>query len=111
MKILNKKAKFNYKLFERFEAGISLVGGEVKAIKKGSIDLSQSYAKVINNEVYLVNANIPIAGKQTVCAIRGKKRCITTLNIEDHYLKLPQVLELEKLPGIEFVRSLTKLLK
>jgi L-serine dehydratase len=62
------------------------------------------YAKILD-------WNIPITGKQTICAIRGKKKCITTLNIEDHYLKLEQVLELEKLPGIEFVRSLTKLLK
>lgn len=59
----------------------------------------------------LLDWNIPIARKQTICAVRGKKRCMTTLNIEDNYLKLPQVLELEKLPGIEFVRSLTKLLK
>jgi L-serine dehydratase len=59
----------------------------------------------------LLDWNIPIAGKQTVCAVRGKKRCLTTLNVEDHYLKLKQVLELEKLPGIEFVRSLTKLLR
>ena len=59
----------------------------------------------------LIDWNCPIVGKQTVCATRGKKRCITALNLEDHYLKLPQVLELEKLPGIYFVRSLTKLLK
>lgn len=59
----------------------------------------------------LIDWDCPIVGKQTVCSTRGKKRCITALNIEDHYLKLPQVLELEKLPGIHFVRSLTKLLK
>lgn len=54
---------------------------------------------------------LKIADQKTVCSIRGKRRCLTTLNIEDGYLKLPQVLELEKLPGIEFVRSLTKLFK
>lgn len=55
--------------------------------------------------------NLKVADEKTVCSIRGKKRCLTTLSIEDGYLKLPQVLELEKLPGIEFVRSLTKLFK
>jgi len=52
-----------------------------------------------------------VVDQQTVCDVRNKKRCITTLSIEDGYLKLPQVLELEKQPGIEFVRSLTKLFK
>lgn len=56
----------------------------------------------------LIDWEIPIAGKQTISL---KKNSLTMLNIEDHYLKLPQVLELEKLPGIQFVRSLTKLLK
>lgn len=56
--------------------------------------------------------NCPVSDKQTVRSTRGKKvRCVTMLNIEDHYLKLPQILELEKNPGIEFVRALTKLLK
>jgi len=59
----------------------------------------------------LIDWDIPIAGKQTFCSIKGNGRCLTVLNIEDHYLKLPQVLELEKHSGIHFVRSLTKLLK
>lgn len=52
-----------------------------------------------------------VRDEKTVCSIRGKRRCLTTINIEDGYLKLPQVLELEKIPGIDFVRSLTKLFK
>lgn len=44
-------------------------------------------------------------------SVTGKTKSISALNIEDQYLKLPQVMELEKIPGIEFVRSLTKLLK
>ncbi|MFH0838141.1 MAG: L-serine ammonia-lyase, iron-sulfur-dependent subunit beta [Patescibacteria group bacterium] len=59
----------------------------------------------------LIDWQIPIAGKQTICDVRNKKKCLTTLNIEGSYLNLSQVLELEKLPGIDFVRSLTKLLK
>lgn len=60
---------------------------------------------------HLIDWNIPISDKQTFCAVKNKKKCITVLNIEDNYLKLPQVLELEKLPGVQFVRSLTKLMK
>ncbi len=56
----------------------------------------------------LIDWGIPISGKQTFSL---KKESITVLDIEDFSLKLPQVLELEKLPGIQFARSLTKLLK
>lgn len=56
----------------------------------------------------LIDWGCPIAGKHTYSL---KSHSLTALNIEDYSLKLPQVLELEKLPGIEFVRSLTKLLK
>ena len=60
MKIVNKKAKFNYRLLESIEAGIQLTGDETKSIRGGFLDLSNSYARIINNEVYLINANIPI---------------------------------------------------
>ena len=66
MKIINKKANFQYKLeSERFEAGIALSGGEVKAVRNGRGDISQSYAKVLNGEVFLVNANLPVVGSKT----------------------------------------------
>jgi SsrA-binding protein len=58
MRIVNKKAKFNYKLLEKYEAGIVLTGHEVKAIRNGQADLSQAYAKIIDHEMYLINANI-----------------------------------------------------
>jgi len=58
MKIVNKKAFFDYEISERFEAGINLIGAEVKAIRLGHADLSGSFAKIIGSEVYLVNAKI-----------------------------------------------------
>ena len=60
MEIINKKAKFNYQIIETFEAGISLLGAEVKAIKRGKIDLSASFVKPIGNELYLINASISV---------------------------------------------------
>jgi SsrA-binding protein len=59
MAIINRKAKFNYQLLERFEAGISLLGREAKAIRDKRGDLSNSYAKIIEDEAFLINANIP----------------------------------------------------
>lgn len=73
MKIINKKAKFNYNLLERFEAGISLNGGEAKAVRLGHVDLSNSYAKILQGEVYLVNANIPVEGKKDYSPTRSRK--------------------------------------
>lgn len=73
MKIFNKRAKFNYRLFERYEVGISLMGGEVKSIRRGSTNLSHSYAKIIDDEIYLVNANIPVEGKKDYSPTRTRK--------------------------------------
>jgi len=61
MKILakNKKAYFKYQILEKFEAGISLIGQEVKSIKSGRINLSGAYLVLKKSEVYLIGANIP----------------------------------------------------
>jgi SsrA-binding protein len=61
MKMLseNKKAYFTYQILEKFEAGISLNGQEVKSIKLGRINLMGSYVVIRNEEVYLVGANVP----------------------------------------------------
>ncbi|KKQ24926.1 MAG: SsrA-binding protein [Candidatus Woesebacteria bacterium GW2011_GWA1_37_8] len=73
MAILNKKAGFEYFLYERFEAGISLIGGEVRSVRKNNVDLSNSYAKFVDNELFLVNANIPIEGKKDYVPTRSRK--------------------------------------
>lgn len=73
MIIKNKKAQFNYNLYDRFEAGISLTGAEVKSIKTGGADLSNSYVKIIGNEIYLINANIPVEGKKDYSPTRSRK--------------------------------------
>ncbi len=61
MKVIteNKKAYFNYQILEKFEAGISLTGQEVKSIKLGRINLAGAYVVLKDGEVYLVGANIP----------------------------------------------------
>ena len=58
MKIVNKKAFFDYEITDRFEAGIHLVGAEVKSLRNGHAKLEGSYVKVIGSEIYLVGAQI-----------------------------------------------------
>ncbi len=58
MKIVNKKAFFDYQISERIEAGINLNGAEVKAIRGGFADLKGSFIKIIGSEAYLINAKI-----------------------------------------------------
>lgn len=64
MLIINKKAQFNYRLLEKIEAGISLLGSEAKTLRLRGGDLSNSYAKIMNGEVFLINFNIPIQNKK-----------------------------------------------
>ena len=55
----NRKARFDYDILETLECGIALVGSEVKSLRAGTISLSESYARVRDNEVFLVNCDIP----------------------------------------------------
>ena len=55
----NKKAYFDYQILEKFEAGISLLGQEVKSIKTGKASMAGSYVVLKGSEVYLIGANVP----------------------------------------------------
>jgi SsrA-binding protein len=54
----NRRAHFNYEVLERFEAGITLAGSEVKSIRDGKISLAESFAQFVGNELFLVGAHI-----------------------------------------------------
>ncbi|WP_297091478.1 SsrA-binding protein SmpB [uncultured Draconibacterium sp.] len=56
--IKNRKASFNYELVERFVAGIKLVGTEIKSIRNGKVNLTDSYCTLINGEMYVINLHI-----------------------------------------------------
>ncbi|MBI2022455.1 SsrA-binding protein SmpB [Candidatus Daviesbacteria bacterium] len=58
MKIFNRKAKHDYHILETVEAGIVLSGQEVKSVRLGKVDLSESFGKIQNGEVFLKNAYI-----------------------------------------------------
>ena len=55
MEIKNKKAYFNYFIEGELEAGIALVGTEIKSVRKGSVNITDSYVRIKNNEAYIIN--------------------------------------------------------
>ena len=54
----NRKARFNYELTEKFEAGIQLLGTEVKSLREGGANIAEAYAEVKDGELWLVNSHI-----------------------------------------------------
>jgi SsrA-binding protein len=59
MRIFNKRARFDYQLLEKLEAGLALKGGDIKALKEGKVNLKGAYAKIINGEAYLLTSTLP----------------------------------------------------
>lgn len=55
----NRKARFEYKIEETWEAGIALTGTEVKSLRSGQANIAESYASAENGGLYLINAYIP----------------------------------------------------
>ena len=58
MKIVNRKAHFDYELGEKIEAGIDLAGGEVKSVREGHVSLSDSFVKIVGGQAMLLNCHI-----------------------------------------------------
>jgi SsrA-binding protein len=56
----NRRARYDYELLDRFEAGLVLTGTEVKSLRDGRVTLAQAYADVRGNEVWLVGADIAV---------------------------------------------------
>ena len=55
----NRKARFDYQIMETFEAGMMLMGTEVKSLRLGRGNIQESYASAENGGLYLINAYIP----------------------------------------------------
>ena len=56
----NRKAKYNYEIREKIQAGIILTGTEVKSLRLGKASISEAYASETNGKLFLINSNIPI---------------------------------------------------
>jgi SsrA-binding protein len=58
--IANKKARFNFHLLEKLEAGIALLGTEVKSLRQGKASLDEAYCRIRSGELYLIGCTISI---------------------------------------------------
>ena len=54
--VQNRKARYNYFFLEKFEAGIELRGSEIKSLRNGRVDIAESFAREVDNEIYLINS-------------------------------------------------------
>ncbi len=57
--IQNRRARHDYEIIETFEAGIQLVGSEVKSIREGHVQLTDCYGRIMDGEAWLVGMHIP----------------------------------------------------
>lgn len=75
MRIENRSARYNYELLEKFEAGIDLLGPEVKSVRAGQVSLNESFVHLRDGQAYLVNAHIhPYQNSvQTISPTRSRK--------------------------------------
>ncbi|MBT6116725.1 MAG: SsrA-binding protein SmpB [Rhodospirillaceae bacterium] len=55
----NRRARYNYNIEETVEAGLQLLGSEVKSLRDGRASIGEAYAEARGDELYLVNAHIP----------------------------------------------------
>ena len=87
----NKKARHDYHILDTFEAGIVLVGSEVKSCRMGAVNLKDSYARIENGEIYLVNVHIspyPYANRLNHDPMRKRKLLFHKREIKKLYGKI-----------------------
>ena len=58
IEINNRKAKYDYEIYDTYECGIVLTGTEIKSIRKGNCNLKDSYVTIRKNEAYIINMHI-----------------------------------------------------
>ena len=55
----NRKARYNYEIMDTYEAGLMLMGTEVKALREGKANIAESYASDEGGEIWLINSYLP----------------------------------------------------
>lgn len=94
MKIINKRAKFDYDIRETLEAGIVLTGAETKAIRDKKVDFLGSYVKPVGGELFLVNLHIGADGVEDTRRTRKllvNKKEILSLSLKTKAQKLTMI--------------------
>ncbi len=73
----NRKAHYNYFIRDKFEAGVSLQGHEVKSIRERRVNIKDSYVRIVRDEAFLINCHISpysrIQGHQEIDPVRSRK--------------------------------------
>jgi SsrA-binding protein len=70
----NKKAFFDYEIIDKFEAGVELLGHEVKSVKSGRGSIIGSYVKILNDEAYILGMKIDEYQNSTLAGVNEKDR-------------------------------------
>ena len=83
----NRRAKFDYEILEKYEAGIELLGVEVKSVRGGQMSLEGAFVIIRGDEVFLINANIPPYQPKNAPAdfdpLRNRKLLLTQKEIKE----------------------------
>jgi len=90
----NRKASFNYQLLDKFEAGIALLGPEVKSVRGSGVNLADSFVKVSSGEAVLLNAHISPYKQDTQNSFESKRT--RKLLLKKHEIKKMQIAIAEK---------------
>ncbi len=90
---LNRVANHEYFILERYEAGIALDGGEVKSIRKGSVNLKDSFCLVYCGELYIKNMHIAVYDKAGAFNTKDSRRDRKLLMHRDEIIKLSAKVE------------------
>lgn len=100
MKIItkNKRAKFDYELKDTFDAGISLLGSEVKSIRDGKVVLDSAYVTIKNNNAELLNMNV--SNHESYSVQHEEKRTRRLLLNKNELKKISKGVNLERLTVI-----------
>jgi SsrA-binding protein len=81
----NRRARYDYAILERFEAGIVLTGGEVKSLRAGRASLAEAFARVRDGDVWLEGMHVPpyeAGDKRTHLPVRPRKLLLHRREIE-----------------------------
>jgi SsrA-binding protein len=95
----NRKATHDYFIEDRFEAGVALLGSEIKSIRAGRVQLREAYVRVDGSEVWLINAHVSVydpAARQNHDPLRPRKLLL-------HRTEIRKLIEKVKLKGYTIV--------
>ncbi len=110
---LNRIASHEYFILERYEAGIKLDGGEVKSLRKGNVNLKDSFCVVYGGELYIKNMHIAVYDKAGAFNVKDSRRDRKLLMHRDEIIKLSAKVEQKGLTLVPlrlyFKQSLIKL--